>query len=136
MSRESPGNLTPLSASSICSFVGIRFLLNVAFVRGADDRYGLFVRADHRDDVHVLRTSQPARDHDLVDAVDQTGPHCTYQDERILGDVLDLQELPHHEQLQGRANATRQNDEGGGETYEVLKPRRKRPVPEDFADEG
>jgi len=31
---------------------------------------------------------QPARDHDLVDPVDQTGPHCTDQDQRMLGDVL------------------------------------------------
>jgi len=25
---------------------------------------------------------------DLVDPVDQTGPHCTDQDQRMLGDVL------------------------------------------------
>src|SRR3954468_1959026 len=111
MSRESPGNLTPLSASRICSEVGIRFLLDVAFVRRADDRDRLFVRGHHRYRAHILRTGQPARDHRLVDPVDQTVPHCTDQDQRMLGDVLDLDELPHHEQLQRRPDAARQHDE-------------------------
>src|SRR5882724_10807105 len=62
MSRESPGNLTLLSASRICSFVGIFLLLNETLVRGANDRIGLFVRGDHRDRVHVLRAGQPACD--------------------------------------------------------------------------
>src|SRR5216684_1788847 len=135
MSRDSPGNLTPLSASRICSFVGIRFLLNETFVRGADDRNGFFVRADHRDRVHVLRTGQPPRDHDLVDPVDQTGPHCTDQDQRMLGDVLDLNELPHHEQLQGRSDAPGQDDEGRRKADEVVQPRKEGPVPEDFVHE-
>src|SRR5216684_699763 len=126
MSRESPGNLTPLSASRICSLLGILFLLNEAFVRGADDRNGLLVRADHRDRVHVLRAGQPARDHDLVDPVDQTGPHCTDQDERMLGDVLDLQKLPHHEQLQRRANPSRKDDERRRQPDEVVQPGEER----------
>jgi hypothetical protein len=67
--------------------------------------------------------------------VDQSGPHCTDQDERMLFHVLDLQELPDHEQLQRRADAAGHDDERRRETDEVVQPREERAMPEDLVDE-
>src|SRR5258706_2803623 len=53
----------------------------------------------------------------------------------MLGDLLDLNELPHHEQLQRRSNAARQHDERRGETDEMMEARKKGPVPEDLVHE-
>src|ERR1700758_2300998 len=94
MSRESPGKRTFFSASRTCSCVGIRFPLSLELLVGrADDRNGFFRRADHRDDAEVLSAAQAFLDHRPVDPFDQTAPHCTDEDQRMLGHVLDLQKL-------------------------------------------
>ena len=53
----------------------------------------------------------------------------------MLGDVLDLQKLPDHEELQRRADAARHDDECRGEPDEVMQPREEGAVPEDLVDE-
>src|SRR5919204_2008646 len=90
MSRDSPGNRTFFSASSTCSCVGIRFPLSFELlVRGADDGNGFFRGADNRHDAKVLRRAEALLDHRAVDPLDQTTPHCTHEDQRMLGHVLD-----------------------------------------------
>src|SRR5258708_5486823 len=138
MSRESPGKRTLLRASRTCCWVTVgamSLLLFEAFVRGADDRNRLVSGGDDRDHVHVRGTDEAAADHGLAHPVDETGPHCTHQDERMLLHVLDLQELPDHEQLQSGSNATGKDDERRGEPDEVMQPREEGAVPEDFVDE-
>src|SRR5687767_1611067 len=112
MSRERPGNLTFFSASRTCSCVGIDSLLwKPSLIRLADDRNGFVGGADDLDHVEVGRTDQSALDHGPAHPVDQSGPHCTDEDERMLFHVLDLQKLPDHEELQRCADAAREDDE-------------------------
>src|SRR4051812_31020383 len=98
MSRERPGKRTFFSASITSSLLiwgeGIPFLLFEPLERRADDGDRLFRGSDDLDDVQVGRTDQSPLDHHRADPVDQTGPHCTDQDHRMLLHVLDLQQLP------------------------------------------
>src|SRR5690349_16634609 len=104
MSRERPGNLTFFSASRTCSLlsgVGIlSLLLQPSLMRLANDRDGFVGGADDLDHIEVRGADQTALQRRAVQPVDQSGPHCTDQDERMLFHVLDLQKLPNHEQLQ------------------------------------
>src|SRR5258708_7835506 len=102
MSRESPGNRTLLSASRTCCCVtvGMSLLLFETFVRGANDRNRLFRRGNDRWDIEVRGTDKAADGHRLAHPFDQTGPHCTHQNQRMLLHVLHLQQLPDHEQLE------------------------------------
>src|ERR1041385_532348 len=136
MSRESPGKRTFLSASSTCSCVGILFLLFEVLVRGADDRDRFIRGGDDRDHVEIVGTDQTSFDHRRPHPVDQPVPHCTDEDQRMLGDVLHLQELPHHEELEGRADAARKDDERARQPHEMMQARKERAMPEDFVHEG
>src|SRR5581483_880112 len=113
MSRDSPGKRTFFSASRTWSCVGIRFLFLFleAFVGGGDDRNGLLGRPDDGDDLEVLLARQVTLHHGPIHPLDQPRPCRADQDQRMLGHVLDLQELPHHEQLQRRSNAPGHDDE-------------------------
>src|SRR5881296_1838566 len=136
MSRESPGKRTFFSASSTCSCVGIGFLFLrfELFVRGADDGDRFLRGADHRDDAEVLRGTEAFLDHRPVDPFDQASPHCTDEDQRMLGHVLDLQELPDHEELERGADAAGHDDERRRQPHKVMQAREERPVAEDFVD--
>src|SRR5262249_50081748 len=114
MSRDSPGNLTVLSASSTCSWVAILSLLFEVLVRRGDDRNRLLRGGDDVDDVEVGRTGQAAPDHRRVHPLQQAIPHCTDEDQRVLAHVLDLQKLPDHEELERGADAAGEDDERGG----------------------
>src|SRR5215212_10050473 len=135
MSRERPGKRTVFSASRICSCEGIAFLLLESLERSANDRNRLVRRGDDRDDIQIAGADQPSFDHRLADPVDQTGPHCTDQNHRMLLHVLDLQKLPDHEELERGADAARHHDEGGGETDEVVQAGKEGPVPEHLVHE-
>src|SRR2546423_14902566 len=111
MSRVSPGNLTFFSASRTCSGVGTFFLSFELLVRSADDGNGFLGGAHHRNDAEVQRTAQALLDHRTVDPFDETRPHCTDEDQRMLGHVLDLQKLPDHEELERCADAAGHHDE-------------------------
>src|SRR4029079_5194890 len=113
MSRERPGNLTVLSASSTCSCVAILFLLSEALVRRGDDRDRFLRRGHDAHDLEVGRTGQAALHHRAARPLQQPVPHCTDEDQRVLAHVLDLQELPDHEELQRRADAAGEDDERG-----------------------
>src|ERR1051325_4134775 len=115
MSRERPGNLTVLSASSTCSCVAILFLLSEALERRGDERDGLFRGGYDPHDLEIGRTGQAALHHRAARPLQQPVPHCTDEDQRVLAHVLDLQELPDHEELQPRADAAREDDERGRE---------------------
>ena len=82
-----------------------------------------------------VRTDQAALEHRALQPFDQSGPHCTDQDERMLFHVLDLQELPDHEELQRRADAARHDDECGGEADEVVQAREEGAVAENLVHE-
>src|SRR5687768_15431444 len=89
MSRERPGNLTFFSASSTCSWVAMAPLLfQPPFVRLTDDRDGLFGGADDLDHVEIGRADETPLEHGRADPVDQSGPHCTDQNQRMLFHVL------------------------------------------------
>src|ERR1051325_1741452 len=135
MSRERPGNLTVLSASSTCSCVAMLFLLFEALVRRGDDRDRFLRRGYDPHDLEMGRTGQAALHHRAARPLQQPVPHCTDEDQRVLAHVLDLQELPDHEELPRRADAAGEDDERGREPHEVVQPREERPVPEDFVDE-
>src|SRR5438046_176581 len=121
MSRVSPGNLTFFSASRTCSCVGTFFLSFELLVRSADDGNGFLGGAHHRNDAEVLRAAEAFLDHRAVDPFDETGPHCTDEDQRMLRHVLDLQKLPDHEELERRANAPRHHDERGRQPHEMMQ---------------
>src|SRR5581483_3125358 len=136
MSRESPGKRTFFSASSTSSCVAISILLLFeALVRGTNDRNRLFRGGDDGHHVEIAGADQTTLDHRLLDPVDQTGPHCTDEDERMLCDVLHLQKLPDHEQLERGSYAAGKDDERRRQPDEVVQPREERSVAEDLVDE-
>src|SRR5579872_1201353 len=101
MSRESPGKRTFFSASRTWSFVGIclLFLFLESLERRGDDRNGFFGRTDDGDNLQVFRAAEASLDHGSIHPLDQAGPCGAHQNQRMLGHVLHLQKLPHHEQL-------------------------------------
>src|SRR5262249_3113695 len=136
MSRERPGNLTFFSASRTCSGLGILLLLSESLIGLADDVDGVRRRVDDVHCLHIRRADEAALDHGRAHPVAQTGPHCTDEDERMLLHVLHLQELPHHEELEGRADAARHDDERRRKPDEMMQAREERAVAKDLVDEG
>src|SRR5260221_3395518 len=138
MSRDRPGNLTFLNASTICSSVGVDILLLLfePLERVVNDGDGVGCRGDHVHRIHVGCVDEPALDHGCAHPVDETRPHCTDENEWMLLHVLHLKELPHHEKLERGPNAARKDDEGGREAYEMVESGEEGAMPEDLVDEG
>ncbi len=63
--------------------------------------------------------------HHLPVPVDQALPHLAHQDQRRIGQLAHLQQLPHHHQLQYRADAAGHDDECVRDLDEVVKARKE-----------